>query len=271
MLINIRICDGKNGRINMNKYEEIDEKLNKYLRLATFPVAIKLLRNPEELNNIKFLKKNEKKIALCQIFSYARYYGWTMGCVKEDNLCPLAEISLGFEKSHKLFEEGAFFVGRYNETKEAAKKTTATMPKLPFGQYNAIVSGALSRIDFQPDLILIWGNSAQIMRIIQGFLWKKGGRISMSTFCDGVCADTISNAILTGELQIAFPCLGDRRFAIATDTDLIASIPIGIIDEIIEGMEKTHRAGTRYPIPYQMSPPEFFVKLKKQLEKAKKK
>ncbi len=57
----------------------------------------------------------------------------------------------------------------------------------------------------------------------------------------------------------------------ATDTDLIASIPMGIVDEIIDGMEKTHRAGTRYPIPYQMSTPEFFVKLKKQLEKAKKK
>jgi len=54
------------------------------------------------------------------------------------------------------------------------------------------------------------------------------------------------------------------------DTDLIASIPMGIIDEIIEGMEKTHRAGTRYPIPYQISTPEFFVKLKKQLDKIKK-
>ena len=254
----------------MSKYKGIDDQLNKYLRLATFPVAVKLLQNPEELNDIKFLKKPEKEVALCQLFSYARYYGWTMGCVKEDNVCPLAGISIGFEETHKLFEEGAFFVGRYNETKEAAKKTTETMPKLPFGQYNAIVSGALNRIDFQPDLILIWGNSAQIMRIIQGSLWKKGGRISMSTFCDGVCADIISNALVTGELQIAFPCLGDRRYGKATDSDLIASIPIRIIDEIIEGMEKTHKAGTRYPIPYQISTPEFFVKLKKQLEKVEK-
>ena len=53
----------------MSKYKELDEKLNKYLRLATFPVAVKLLQNPEELNDIKFLKKTEKKIALCQIFS----------------------------------------------------------------------------------------------------------------------------------------------------------------------------------------------------------
>jgi hypothetical protein len=56
----------------------------------------------------------------------------------------------------------------------------------------------------------------------------------------------------------------------ATDTDLIASIPFGIVDEIIEGMEKTHKAGTRYPIPFQFSTPKFFVKLKKQLDKVKK-
>ena len=220
----------------MGKYEKLDNQLNKFLRLASFPVGVKLLKDSESLENIKFLKKPEHKIALCQIFSYARYYGWTMGCTKEDNLCPLAGISIGFEESHKLFEEGAFFIGRYNETKEAAKKTTATMPKISYGEYSAIVSGALGRIDFEPDLILIWGNSAQIMRIIQGYLWKKGGKVSMSTFCDGVCADTISKAILTEDLQIAFPCLGDRRFGMAIDTDLIASIPFRIINEILEGM-----------------------------------
>lgn len=254
----------------MGKWEELDNNLNRYLRLATFPIGVKLLEDSEELKKVKFLKRPEKKIILCQMFSYSRYYGWTMGCIKEDNLCPLAEITLGFEKAHRLFEEGAFFVGRYNETKEAAKKTTATMPKIPHGKFSAIISGALNRIDFDPDLILIWGNSAQIMRIIQGSLWKEGGRISMSTFCDGVCADTISQVYLTGELQIAFPCLGDRRYGKAADSDLIASIPFGKVNEIIEGMEKTHKAGTRFPIPYQISTPDFFVKLKKQLDKAKK-
>ena len=113
----------------MGKYEILAKQLNKYLRLATFPIGVKLLENSEDLENIKFMKKPEHKIALCQIFSYARYYGWTMGCTKEENICPLAGISIGFEESHKLFEEGAFFIGRYNETKEAAKKTTASMPK----------------------------------------------------------------------------------------------------------------------------------------------
>lgn len=260
----LKLCDF------MGKYELLDSQLNRYLRLATFPIGVKLFKDSEGLKDIKFLKKPEHKIALCQIFSYSRFYGWTMGCTKEDNLCPLAGISIGLEESHKLFEEGAFFVDRYNETKEAAKKTTASIPIIPYGQYSAIVSGALGRIDFEPDLIIIWGNSAQIMRIIQGYLWKKGGRVSMSTFCDGVCADIISNAVLTGDLQIAFPCLGDRRFGKAEDSDLIASIPYEIISKIIEGLEKTHKAGNRYPIPHQLATPEYFVKLKKQLNKIKK-
>jgi uncharacterized protein (DUF169 family) len=254
----------------VSKYEDLDDSINKYLRLSTFPVAVKLLENTEDLDSIKFLKRPEEDFTICQIFSYARYYGWTMGCSKGENLCPLAEVTLGFEERHKLFKEGAFFIGRYNETKEAAKKTSASIPSLPEGKYSAIISGALHRVDFEPNIILVWGNSAQIMRIIQGYLLKRGGRISMSTFCDGVCADTISNAILTNDLQIAFPCLGDRRFGLAKDSDLIASIPFSLIHEILEGMEETHKTGTRYPIPFQISTPIFFKKLKKQLEKIKK-
>ena len=92
----------------MSKWKDLDDTLNKYLRLATFPVALKLLEDQDELNQIKFLKKPDKKIALCQAFSYARNYGWTMGCTSEDNLCPLADIALGFDEPHRLFQEGAF-------------------------------------------------------------------------------------------------------------------------------------------------------------------
>ena len=115
----------------MSKWEQLDNQLNKYLRLATYPVAVKLLTDPEKLKEINFLKKPEEEIILCQLFSYSRYYGWTMGCTSKDNICPLADITLGFEEAHDLFKEGAFFIGRYNETKEAAKLTTASMPKLP--------------------------------------------------------------------------------------------------------------------------------------------
>jgi len=253
----------------MEKWKDIYSNLNKYLLLATYPVGIKLLKDESEFEQFNYLKRPEEKIALCQIFSYSRYYGWTMGCTKEDNICPLANISLGFEKPYPLYEEGAFFIGRYNATKEGAKKTTATIPLIEEHKYSAIVSGALHRVDYDPDIIMIWGNTAQIMRLIQASLWKEGGRFYMSTFCDGVCADIISEVYITNKMQVAFPCLGDRRFGLAKDSDLIASIPKDLIGEILEGLEKTHKGGTRFPIPYQMCTPKYFVKLKKQLDKVK--
>nr|MDO8079802.1 DUF169 domain-containing protein [Candidatus Freyarchaeota archaeon] len=255
----------------MNKWQELDEKLNKYLRLATFPIGVKLLENKEELKNISKLKRPEKKLALCQIFSYSRYYGWTMGLTEEENICPLAEIAVGFVKPYDIFLEGYFFLGRYHETQEAAKKTSEMIPKMPHEKFSAIVSGALERIDYDPDLVIIYGNSAQILRIIQGALWKEGGRLTISTFGDAVCADTITNAYLTGKLQVALPCLGDRRFGLAMDSDLVASIPLGIIDSVIEGLEGTHKAGSRYPIPYEICTPEFFAKMRPQIEEARKK
>jgi uncharacterized protein (DUF169 family) len=250
----------------MNKWQRLDEKLNKYLRLATFPIGVKLLEDKEELKKISKLKRPEKKLALCQIFSYSRYYGWTMGLTEEENICPLAEIALGFVKPYNIFLEGHFFVGRYHENQEAAKKTAEMIPKMPHKKFSAVVSGALERIDYNPDLVIIYGNSAQMLRIIQGALWKEGGRLTMSTFGDAVCADTISNAYLTGKLQVALPCLGDRRFGLAMDSDLVASIPLRIIDLVIEGLESTHKAGSRYPIPYEICTPEFFAKMRPQIE-----
>ncbi|UCG04207.1 MAG: DUF169 domain-containing protein [Candidatus Heimdallarchaeota archaeon] len=63
----------------MSKWKELDQTLNKYLRLASFPIAVKLLEDDQELSRINFLKRPKKKLALCQIFSYSRYYGWTIG------------------------------------------------------------------------------------------------------------------------------------------------------------------------------------------------
>lgn len=254
----------------MVKWKELYDTLNRHIRLATFPIAVKLLEEIEELTNINRLKRPDKKIALCQIFSYSRYYGWTMGLTKEDNICPLAEIAVGFEQPYKSFLEGDFFLGRYNKTPEGAKKTSEMIPKIPYGKFSAIISGALHRVDYDPDFILIYGNSAQILRIIHGALWKEGGRITISTFGDAVCADTISNAFLTQKLQIAIPCLGDRRFGLAKDTDLVASIPFRMIESVIEGLEGTHKAGSRIPIPYEICTPEIFLKMSEYIEEAKK-
>lgn len=45
----------------MGKYEILNKQLNKYLRLTTFPIGVKLLLNTEDFEKIKLLKKQLDK------------------------------------------------------------------------------------------------------------------------------------------------------------------------------------------------------------------
>ena len=48
------------------------------------------------------------------------------------------------------------------------------------------------------------------------------------------------------------PCNGDRVFGMAQDTEMVFAFPWSYAQEIIEGLEGTHKAGTRYPITVAM-------------------
>jgi len=46
--------------------------------------------------------------------------------------------------------------------------------------------------------------------------------------------------------------MGDRRFAMAQDHELCIGIPLAWIGRTTEGLAATHKAGIRYPIPFQL-------------------
>ena len=53
----------------------------------------------------------------------------------------------------------------------------------------------------------------------------------------------------TGEPQVILPCYGDRIFGMTADDEMAFTFPFGMGEEIVEGLEKTHAGGVRYPIP----------------------
>ena len=54
----------------------------------------------------------------------------------------------------------------------------------------------------------------------------------------------------TDEPKVILPCTGDRVFGMAQDNEILRSP--GRTPEIIEGLEGTHKGGTRYPITVAM-------------------
>jgi uncharacterized protein (DUF169 family) len=105
----------------------------------------------------------------------------------------------------------------------------------------------LTRAAFKPDLFMIYGNPAQIMRLIQGALYIDGGTVQSASMGRLGCAAIIT-AMKTGECRYLVPGNGDRIFGMTQDHEMSFLIPAAKLDTVLEGLSKTHKAGVRYPI-----------------------
>lgn len=226
------------------------EILEKFLRLASFPVGVKMVADEADIpeKSRRPLKHFGHKYSTCQAISIARRYGWTLALGIEDMACSLGVLVVGFAEPTATYSEGHLCSGMYTATAEAGKRSEEAVDKLPVGTGRYVVIGPLHRFTEQPDVVCIYGNSAQVMRCVQGALWKRGGALTSSFEGRIDCGDIIAKPQATGECQVVLPCSGDRIFAQTEDWEMAFSIPKDRLEEVLEGLEGTHKAGLRYPI-----------------------
>ena len=230
---------------------EYEKKLNQYLRLASFPVAVKFLESWEEVPPRTKRPKEHlgNQFTTCQAVSMARRYGWALALGREDSSCVLGAMALGLEKRLPHYTEGNLCIDLYTENIEAGRLSEESVPRLPEGKYVGVLVAPLHRAAFRPDSIIIYGNGAQIMRLGQAWLWKRGGTLD-SAFRGRIdCADLAIAPHTEAKPQMVVPCTGDRIFGQVQDHEVAFSFPFSATGEILEGLEATHKAGAaRYPV-----------------------
>lgn len=229
----------------------LDRALAKHVRPATFPLAIRMLEEGESFPPRTKRPKEDlgQQIAICQGLALSRHYGWAIGMREEDISCPLALAVWGFRPMLDYFLDGMTCAGMYTKTAAEGVITEAQTEKWDHGQWAGVISAPLQRSAFEPHVILIYGNSAQVMRLLTARLWSTGGRLSSSFSGRIDCADAVIATMKQDECQVILPCYGDRVFGQAADDEMAFTIPASKIDLIVEGLEATHRGGIRYPIP----------------------
>jgi MtaA/CmuA family methyltransferase len=234
----------------MTDVKTADRELQTYIRPQTFPVAIRMLKPGEPIpERAKRPARDFKKLSMnCQVIDMARRYGWTIALTREDHICSLGIAALGFEKPTHLHTSGTLCEGMYTETKEAGQRSEAAVDSFQVGEYAALLVAPLDRATFEPHLVCIYANPAQVMRLTQAALWKRGGKLA-SAFGGRVdCSEIIVTTMRTDRPQVILPCSGDRIFGQTQDHEMAFTIPWSQMDEIIEGLRGTHDGGIRYPI-----------------------
>src|SRR5437773_6124189 len=227
-----------------------DKELQTYIRPQTFPVAIRMLRPGEPLpERARLPARDFKKLSMsCQVIDEARRYGWMIARTREDHICPLGITAIGFDKPLPIYNVGTLCEGMYTETKEAGRRSEAAVDQFAPGEYYALLVAPLDRATFEPHLVCIYANPAQVMRLTQAALWKRGGKLA-SAFGGRVdCSEIIVTTMRTDRPQVILPCSGDRIFGQTQDHEMAFTIPWAQMEEIVEGLRGTHARGIRYPI-----------------------
>lgn len=230
---------------------ELIKNFNETLKLQTLPVGINLLKAPRD--GLKVKVKN-KKITICQQIAYSRYYGWSTLCDKHTSFCVLGASCTGLIKTPARVFKGEVNCGVYQKDSEAAQKMQNLMPRIS-DEIKGVLTYPINRPieEIRPDVIVFYCNTAQAMRMVQAFLYHEGGDFNFKSSGDaGVCSRGVAEVYKAQKPVIEIPCLGDRRFAIAQDFEMIVAFPYSYTEKILEGLICTHKAGIRYPIPFQI-------------------
>jgi uncharacterized protein (DUF169 family) len=228
--------------------------VSEYLRTGTFPVAVKIYKKNEEVPaGIKAktpLKDFGHRLALCQGITMARKLGTVLKFTREDQSCPLAQIITGYIEEPDLIRDGSVVYPLYTGSMEAGKITQSTTPKMPSADTGAIVVAPLQRANFEPDVIIIYGNPAQVVRMVQGALYNEGGYIESRFAGRGACGGEITVPYSQQKYNVVAPGGGERVFALTSDDEMAFAVPSSKFRSFMEGVIATHKGGVaRMPTP----------------------
>ncbi len=241
----------------LDRYRTYGAQIEALIRPATFPLAVKLIQSETEISSD--YKRPFRDLSLqnfvCQNFTMARTYGWTIALTESDINCKLARAIYGWDlptPENKEWAE-AFSVGLYAKDGVTANKFAPHLYYLN-NEFAGLIISPLTRTKIVPDSVMIYCLPAQAMRFIQGYLFMEGGALAFSAAGRvGSCHEGVVKTIKTQTPQYVTLGNGDRIWGGTQDHEVMFSCPREKLDMLLEGLEKTNAAGLRYPIPKYMN------------------
>ncbi len=249
----------------------IDEAMSTYVRHQTYPLAIKMLNSEEEIpqDAKRPLRDYGASFTLCQALALGRRDGLTIVLDKTSQSCPIALVGLGFVRPEKYLS-GKYALAPTNQPSEARLRAAKAMPRFQFGKYKYILISPIRLASFDPDVILFYGNGAQVMRMIQAAVFASGESLTSKSSGAGGCLLPIVEPTVEGKCTYTVPGNGERRLGLIADGELAFAMPRNRFEEVVSGLQLSHEGKQTYPISpgylkLEYKLPPSYVELRKAL------
>ncbi|MBM3141608.1 MAG: hypothetical protein FJ005_00985 [Chloroflexi bacterium] len=234
----------------MHNWAELGTELENTLRLKTKIIAYRRLEKAEELEKIKNVARIDHFFTFCQVPFLVRVNGFTVGITKDDKMNDRCTRLFGLrpatEKS--MNAEATMLATTWFRSPEEGLQQQGDYYRIPVGE--AIVLAPLTRQKFEPEVLLAYGNSAQIMMLICGLQKDKYERFWFSFIGEGACSDSLAQCYVTGKPAVSLLCYGERAFGAVQDEEIAVALPPKDLERAISGLKELSKVGLRYPISF---------------------
>jgi uncharacterized protein (DUF169 family) len=227
----------------------LSDKMDRLLRLKSSPVAYKRLEKVQELDKIPEVMRLDRHASFCQVPAMVRTMGLTIGATRDNFGDRCARINgLTPTTQKQVAWEAESFATSWFANIEEARKQMAVYPTVPPGE--AVVLAPLTAGKFEPDVILIYANPAQMMLLMNGLQFKDYERFQFFFIGEGSCADSLAQCYNSGKPALTVPCLAERAFGAVSEDEMVMALPPGMMAKAVEGLQALKARGIGYPIMY---------------------
>lgn len=232
------------------RWSEWTRGVERYLRLKSFPVGLKMLEHAEELDENPWVRKSPEKLTLCQMISIVRTFDWTVGGTADDLVPPSCATVLGLAEVPDFVADGTVRSVIWLEKKEDAAACERVIQRIPTGRYEAFLLAPTAYDPFIPDIVLLYANAAQMSLLVNAIQFDRFERLVFYSVGETSCSDVIGRCFVDRVPALSIPCYGERRFGHAQDDELAIGLPREECPRILANLETLYKRGIRYPISY---------------------
>jgi len=214
------------------EFKRCGEELERLMLLRTSPLAVKMLEKEGDIPKGAVRPKKDRGIHLaqCQAFAISRRQRETVAMLKEDNWCFAALIAYGL----------------VDKPDDPELQLFVDFPTFKRDKFIGIVSAPLRTANFEPDVVIIYSNPAQLRNMLLPFHFGGEETLVDCHFFPPACAYQVVPVMSSGKLMVTLPDPGDYHRALAAEDEIILSVPGDKVTKLVEGVREIEKGDFAY-------------------------
>ena len=203
-------------------WKEVSNLLRDAVRMAAWPVGVKMLPDAKSLHdfpNIKLLQKT----APCQMVARARYYReeGVIAASSRAIKCVWGGACLALLETPERLKDGLLYLP-YTDTMQAAQELHRSIGMMGDDgkRFGSMIMAPLDLMPIDPDAIVMYMTPAQALRLIVAYLYESGKAIEQKITGQVSLCTSIAKVLNGTEFCVDIPCIGDRAYGVLQEQEL---------------------------------------------------